>query len=386
MKTLIFTLLFVCSFAHAKYENAIVFPGGGLQTAMFLGMLEGAELAGVKPDIILSSCGGSVAATIAHAIENSERRKNFVESKEFYSFLKTLRLTDNAGIVPLLSTTLKMRYFIYLSDSVPDFFSNFIMDVPQEMVIPGITKSFDSTSQIKALMVSARLRFSPSDIGTLAYEDRKLFTEVYFTDQQTASLLEGFTSPIFDEFKDSAISKYTEVHTDLTTTQAMRASIADPYYISPFRHGESYFVTGAVDLYPIEAAHRVAEKVIFPFASEFDTIVEQAGIQSSFRYDNNKRLRKVTDQQADVWVDFSEVSKMYSISGFNPQPSITGVEMTIPESYDQFVRKVREQWNWGKQKALEAFAAPIGSKAHIRNMNKDNASLTLRRKYNRLEN
>ena len=89
MKFTVFILLIALSvssaFAQSKKKVAMVFDGGGFRTAMFLGMLKGAEETGHTPDIIIGTCGGSIPAAIAHSIVGSDRQLEFVQSKPFHS-------------------------------------------------------------------------------------------------------------------------------------------------------------------------------------------------------------------------------------------------------------------------------------------------------------
>src|SRR4051794_34557702 len=93
---------FLGFYSEAKYKTALTFSGGGFQTAMFLGMLEGVENQGVHPDVLVSTCGGALAAAIAHVYPHSSDRKKLIESEEFHQFLLSVELTDQAKLSNLL--------------------------------------------------------------------------------------------------------------------------------------------------------------------------------------------------------------------------------------------------------------------------------------------
>ena len=180
----------------------------------------------------------------------------------------------------------------------------------------------------------------------------------------------------------------TATLTNLTLSQAARISVSDPYYMNPVKIDGTYYLSGAIDLYPLEAAKLLGHEVTMGFARSFYTLTEQPATKSSFRYDNNARLRKVNDQEADYWIDLSDTSKMYARSGFNPDVNIlwgpispfrATIALGVPESYEEFVRMINEQWKFGKERAIEAFdRSAYNDKTHIRNMHSKNASRSLR--------
>jgi hypothetical protein len=53
-------------------------------------------------------------------------------------------------------------------------------------------------------------------------------------------------------------------------------------------------------------------------------------------------------------------------AGFNPQVGLTGISSGVPKSYDEYVKKAQAQWEFGRERAIEAMEQPPGSKRHIR--------------------
>src|SRR4051812_2247043 len=113
-----FFILFLGPSSDAKYKRAMVFSGGGFQTAMFLGMLEGVESLGVHPDVFVASCGGSLAAAIAHVYPDSGDRRKLLESEEFHDFLLSIEFTDQAKLGNLIKFFLELRFQEHFSDKL----------------------------------------------------------------------------------------------------------------------------------------------------------------------------------------------------------------------------------------------------------------------------
>ena len=48
---------------------------------------------GVKPDLLIAACGGSIAANIINSFATDEQRKAFIQSEELYRFVQNTRMT-----------------------------------------------------------------------------------------------------------------------------------------------------------------------------------------------------------------------------------------------------------------------------------------------------
>ena len=94
------------------------------------------------------------------------------------------------------------------------------------------------------MVVGATAAFSPEDVET-PRKGRKLFQETYFTDPEVARLIEGFKSPIGQNYPNSTVSVDTKVFTDLSVGNAASISIRDPFLMKPLRHGDQYFTGGS---------------------------------------------------------------------------------------------------------------------------------------------
>ena len=140
--------IFVDSRVLAKYDRVMVLPGGGLQAAMYLGMIEGAELSGKTPDVVISTCGASVAAAVANAFPDSENRRQFIQSEVYYELLKTLdvrkgdRYFNSSNFFMALSKIIGMHWRALFPNRIPSLFSGYIVDVPSDFQIPDFSRPF----------------------------------------------------------------------------------------------------------------------------------------------------------------------------------------------------------------------------------------------------
>ena len=138
-------------------------------------------------------------------------------------------------------------------------------------------------------------------------------------------------------------------------------------------------MSGAIDLYPLNVAQSLAYTVLMPFSSGFDTI-EGHGYYSAYRYEINDQLRHVTSKQATHWIDFSDQDEIYAQYGFNPRPNwaMLKIQSQLPDNYDEYVERVRQLWQYGRERMREALQTEQNSKAHIRKMDDGNTYPSLR--------
>jgi predicted acylesterase/phospholipase RssA len=360
-----------------RYRRALVFPGGGFQTAIFLGMLEEAENQGQAPDVVVGSCGGAIAATIANILSTNEERRAFLESREFYELLQSNKLEYTSIFYGLWNVSKFVLDRLPFNDRVPNLFDGPLLAMPKEFVAPTLNKPF-LTSGIRAVIIASRMHFSPEDVGN-PRDGKKLLQEVFFTDEETAGLLRSVQSEIGTNFPESSVMQDTDVVLGVMPLVAARASVADPYYVTPIQIDGYYYMTGAIDLYPLNVAHRLANIVLMPFSSGFDSI-ERYGYHSAYRYEINEQLRRVTSKQATHWIDFSDQSEIYARYGFNPRPnwSMLEIQSRLPDNYDEYVERVRQLWQYGRERMREALQTEENSKAHIRKMDDGNTYPSLR--------
>jgi hypothetical protein len=204
---------------------------------------------------------------------------------------------------------------------------------------------------------------------------KKIVKQTFFTDPHSAEILKGFRSPLAT--KKNTIAFETQTITDVSLFQAARASISDFYGTTPMLINGKYYITGATDLYPIEAARKLADEVIMVYKRPFNALF-QVAMQGIFRYDNNQRLRDVNSQYADYWIDITDTNLMEKTE-IGPKISkyFTRIDLDIPKTYQEYVNRFQILFNYGKVRALEGLSkTKKNDKCHIRQKTKDNTDLS----------
>lgn len=341
------------------FQCAVILAGSSFNFTLHLGILAALRESGVHPDVIISSCGGALAEAIINKFQDSEDQKKYIQSDEFYNLLHKAKL-QNDFIPYLLFRLTKMRLQNFFSKSfsyTPDFLDKNIFHISEALNLPLFDRTFSSGTP-RFIMTA----------GRLTQDHPKFLQEVFFTDVETAKLLKGFPSPIAKQFPHSFLKTETEALTDWKFSEAARAAIADPFLLNPFEKKGTLYFSGSIDLYPLELALKLSQRVIMPYSPLFRPI-DQIVLRHFYGYDNIQRYQFITSQNTvERWIDISDYQDFMKINGFDPKTSyIKGrIFNGTPSDKKEFYKKACAQWNYGWQRAKEALSRQAYSKAHIR--------------------
>ena len=358
-------------FAFGKYKTAMIFSGGGMQIPMFIGMLDGLEEKGVKPDLLIGTCGGTIAAAIIEAFPHPARRRDFLGSKEFQDFLLSPRFETKRPIRKLIKVISDIKSHYYFGRWwIPNIFDNYLVTLPPFNEFhsrDGLDPIPPSEEGPRIVIVAGQTDFQTEGARPgQRWRGRKLIREAFFTDSETATLLTGFDSAIATQFPDSPIDVKPVVITDQSRNVAVRASVSDPYYFDPFKIGDHYYISGAIDLYPVELAKHLAEEVILTYDSSFDQSIMIPAHSNIVGYNNQVRLRSVVQQDVRTWIDRSDFGTLVNEVGLSPIVVKGKFVSQVPRDLVEFRRIVDAQVEWGKNRATEALEQPRGGRNHIR--------------------
>ena len=145
------------------YPTVAVFSGGGTRYALYLGMYAAMQHYGVKPDLLIAACGGSIAANIINSFATDEQRKAFIQSEELYRFVQNTRMTRFKMLYKIgVYCQRKVRNTFY-APYIENIFDKFIVDMPTD--IRPLLPSLAVRPTLPTIVVGARLLFDRADIG-----------------------------------------------------------------------------------------------------------------------------------------------------------------------------------------------------------------------------
>jgi hypothetical protein len=384
-KVLVATLLLVAfslkSSPGMAAERAMVFSGKNINTALFLGMFDGAAAAGKPVDLVIGACGGAIGAALVHVESDREKRLGFLKSRDYYTMAKNVGLSDKS-IFYFLQVLARQRKAAKMNIGgsanrmiLTDWYRFSMVEPTTAMkTIPEFDVPFVET-QTPVILVAGRALFQAPARDQVVSATTKLFKEVYFTDPTTALLLKDLPSYTGTEFPNSAVASDTEVRTPKSLIQAVLASIGDPIYIGPAHFNQQYYFTGAIDLHPTDLARRLAREVITTYPSSFEPSIEAPLMEAAYGYDPNEYIRRVIATGTDFWIDMSDAlfpnfspNKKWhpmALAKLDPGHAIT-IGSNIPDNYADYVLKVQQQYDYGFERTVEALGKRRRSLTHIR--------------------
>jgi predicted acylesterase/phospholipase RssA len=334
--------------AHKKFHRALILAGGGVDPGVGLGIIDGLRANGDAPDLVITSCGSSMAAGIYNSYPEGAQALQFAKSYLFYDLLAQVK-TGVPNILVLKNKFDTLRTGAYL----PDLFQDNALSLKDQLAGDLPVSRFRSSGPgPRFILVAARAAFGPNQ-SVPKLGPKPMFREVFFTDEDTAKALEGFPSMIKRSFPRSQLSRLTEVVTDVTPEQAGRASISDPFLINPAEIRGQYYFTGASDLFPIELAEELADEVVATYPENLFSGFKLQAMQYVFGYDANQRLLDVVRTPEVQWIDTNGSASVT----FDPKPFLLGLTNGIPHDPADFAAGIQKQYNFGYERARESVEA-----------------------------
>ena len=331
-----------------KYNNVVVFSGGGTRFAMYCGMYAALEDFGHKPDLIIASCGGAMASCIINSFETNKQRLEYLQSDEFYKFTISTQLTKERKLYRIGLLCLRLQRNKKNAPYIENIFDRYLVDIPQDIStsVPSLSTQFGNN--INSIIVGSKVLFQKSEVG-VNRGNKKLYRKVLFTDKTIQNYIETDESVVLSpNYYNGAIDLDTEVLSNVSITTAARISISDMFYLQPVLHDGYYFSGGAIDLIPIELAKSLGDN-IFVEKKNLYTKYEEAFVRGVFGYSGNERLGYVNTQSVDKWIDTRDATEALSNHYCRKSISLAKMEinMSMPKSKKEYQNNVQVLWNYG---------------------------------------
>lgn len=339
---------------HEQYRRCLVLAGGGFRFAYYLGVHAAAEDCGRKPDVLLASCGGAIAAAVIAALPDAETRRTWMAGPDMYAFLRAIRSTPRAAPLRTLGAAgLRWLRRAPAACSV-DLRREYLFELPDALPLPLPQPGDDAPA---LAIVGARVLVEPRQTGARR-GPQPLFGEVVFGPARVAGLLDGTPAPAADpRWSAGAIDPVLHVATDIAPAEAARISIADMFYFRSRDVAGRHYSGGVIDLFPIELARRLAREVIMERKMPFNPWLALPALRAVFGIDGAARLDHVHAQDADAWVDTRDARQVLRAHGIGKRIDWrrNRIVLTVPPTQEAYAAQVRAQWDYGYLKGMAAF-------------------------------
>jgi len=340
-----------CPPCGPPFERAILFTGQATDWVMHIGVYDAAVECGYPPDVIIATSGGSLAAAVVAAYPDRAVRLATMRTEMFHRQLLAPTLA-RTRVLPIVGKSFAWQARSRgLDFRPPNLFAPAVFDVPQPLAPDELTLPFPTgPARPRVVIIAGRVEpafFQPG-------QGDKYFTEAWFTDRDTARHLAGRRSVIGTAFPDSYVRPCVHLPGEVPLNAAVRASMAEPYMVSPARIGDEYYVGGGINLWPVELGRTLARRVMAARDPALG-ILKELGSTSAFGYRQRLRHREVEAMPLDVSVDLLDSP---GPGDFSFWPEVHGLRLTngVPTDPAEFQRKVFGLYNYGYERGRAAFA------------------------------
>lgn len=345
------------------YQNALVFSGGGMRFGYYIGVYQAFfEKFGV-PDVILSSCGGSLATAILHSTSNPKMAYHLLKSHACYQMCCRLYAKKPPSRLTYLMPALKRWLAFQTHQLKPSGILHAVNKKEQDALFVSLfgvdgtlwqQSSFDETlasmppdltscSPIKSLVIASCLgndgrwqEFVRSSCDTLA--------QTLTATPMTCAL---------SHYNPQRINPKIQICSAMPLPVALQASISDMYYMSPLVWQGEYFLGGVLDLTPVELAGSLARQVFIDDKIVYDSLLARPAIWSCFGFDPSQRLYDVKQKYCgtDVhWLPLAD-NRHHTISIIQKHYNWWhGYIQGVYPDFADFQKIVHKQWHYGYQR------------------------------------
>ena len=341
---------------NAKFENAFILSGGGTRLMIYLGMYAALEKLHLKPNAIIGTCGGAIAATVINAFPDTASRKEYLKSKEYFKFITKQRLTKEKKLFKIGLLSLQKIVDKRNAPYIEDVLNRYLMEMPQDLSkeLPSL-KDTNFSNKIPTLILGSQIIFSPKEVKQKR-NNTKLYQKVIFTDPETAKKIAIPEIVISSKnYKNSAVAEMPKIITNKTVLASARISISDMFYVPPVFSEGNYFAGGAIDLVPIELAKHIANTV-FTEAKQKYSPVEEALVRAVLGYSGNKRLIEIERFTPNYQIDTRNIKKELERHYIKKKIHWKKQEICFeyPKNYQQFREDMDKQWEYGFQQTIKS--------------------------------
>ncbi len=377
---------------NKPYQRVQLFSGGGSRFGYYLGSYAALVEHDLAPDIIVGTCGGSLSALLVQLAPEPKQLQQLMQSRELYRVIKAIR-----HVAPdETNSHLKLRYSAkaiqrwrlsrqffsskrqYQADSYEQLLdelqqlamfrvdneAQWLDELLQFLPVASDTNSLKNTAPDIAIIAS-RLQPSFSTANNAPQLQELLFApKRLFLADSNALTTNTLTSSVHDT-ANGRINQSVKMITEWDMATAVRASMADMYYLPPIHNVDlGWCLGGVINLTPIELACTLADSVFAETKAGYDSWLAAPAIQRIFGFDPNQRLAQVHNFLPPIINHGQNSSQLHWLPfADNGQQLIGSVrkrfnlkQMTVElvhHDYDGFVQTMQAQWQYGYQRTTD---------------------------------
>ena len=384
------------TYPRAKpYNRVQLFSGGGYKFGYYLGSYAALCEHNLKPDLILATCGGSLAALLVDIAPEPMSLKSLLESEALYQVGKASQHRQNfenntakqkpsffyqglkrLGLSKQATKLSKIHQHETYAELLAELTHFAMFEIADETTwldkLISQKNQSGSASSPEVAIIASRLLADKNKADPEFLSSQAKLQQVLFIPSKLNSALDSLAKhqsiklqcPTH-KFAPNRIAKDIHLVKDWDIKQAVRASMADMYYLQPtFIEGLGWSLGGVIDLTPIELANKFGQTVFAETKNGYDKVLAAPAIKRIFGFDPNQRLNEVlsytddTKQSAIHWLPFADNGKALAGQHVQKRFNLTGRRIDlIYADYNEFVLQMHAQWRYGYERTLEYLKA-----------------------------
>ncbi|WP_367106068.1 patatin-like phospholipase family protein [uncultured Psychrobacter sp.] len=390
------------------YDRVQLFSGGGSRFGYYLGSYAALCEQDLKPDLIMATCGGSLSALLVEIAPEPHQLKQLAQSYELYHVLQAIQavsLASSKSTRPNFFQNAIRRWYLFnrpkkLAELQTLEMHDQLLAELQHLAMFEVSNENQWLNELMDLKQKAESKISQNrakensapDIAIIA---SRLIVKESQTDSKSVQLQEVlFASSKVMNYTNQVSQQSTGLNcpthryapnrllpdifisniTDAGIEQAVRASMADMYYLTPIQVAKlGWCLGGVIDLTPIELASQLGATVFAETKAGYDTKLAAPAIKRVFGFDPNSRLQVVHDflhaqqppqdlsepQKSTIhWLPFADNGKRLAKMHIRKRLNLRqGNVALIHADYAGFVAQMQAQWDYGYQRTQQYLAS-----------------------------
>lgn len=351
------------------YDNALIFAGGGLRFGYYLGIYQAYyEHYQKPPELIIASCGGAIALSILSLCPNPMKAQDFFKSYACYQMLCRIKSRTSHSLktyaIPALSrylkhktpfinhqTLLSEKYYQSLyhqalfciddENNKPLFYADdFLKECGQ----------YNNCNDFNSIIIFSQLNKTHNGYQwqeCLSCSNKNIKNHL---------LNQNISSPLY-AYNSVRVQQELNIMDNLPIEMAMRASMADMYYLTPILYQDNILFGGVLDLMPIEIANKISNTIFIDDKPTYDNYLAIPAIDNIFGFNANQRLQdlKQNTNSNIHWLPLADnrtqidalLKKQYRLKQGGIQP--------IYPTFDEFKQRMQTQIDYGYRRSLTYF-------------------------------
>lgn len=324
---------------------------------MYLGMYAAFIQKGIFPDVVMGSCGGSIAAAAVHMLPDPKDLQAWIFSRDVYRYWQSFDVNGGGSAWRAVGAAIGRYVSGKPCEDPLALGRQSLFKVPQ---MPFLLPANIQPDGPDVVILGARYLPQGSEA---AHVSGWLWQEtVYCYGEKLAKLLMDAPSAMVGScYPNSLVHPKVAVRSDLPLDVSVDISVRDPYYFESRQWKDEVFMGGAINLMPIELAHRLADCVVIEHKAPADSYLFVPAWRRVWGVDANVRIHHVNAQFADWRVDTRDFrtascppilhKKMDWLSG--------RLGFQAPATHGAYVQIVQQQWEYGYAQAMASIESKL---------------------------